>query len=287
MNNPFAKIAEYAARYDQWARVRQITPVITQDTHTCTNCGTEFCGRYCPQCGLRATLMRLKLKNLFFNFMDIWGMGSRPMFRTIKEMFTRPGYMIRDYLMGHQPLYFPPFKMLVVFTVIFLASAWLREADIEHNISIFSIFDEDKYILSDHAMAALGHVDRVLSWLSDHLAFAVVALQVFSVLATKMAFHRCKTQWSLVELFFAFIYTSSRYYILEVASIWILGNDIDDADNGCIFAIINAVLMWLTYKQLYDIKLWKALGLGVLAYLLQFLIIVLVVILFAAIIALI
>ena len=33
------------------------------------------------------------------------------MFRTIRDLMLRPGYMIRDYLSGMQSAYFPPFKM--------------------------------------------------------------------------------------------------------------------------------------------------------------------------------
>ena len=41
------------------------------------------------------------------------------MFRTIRDLILRPGYMIRDYLQGMQMAYFPPFKMF--FLLITLA----------------------------------------------------------------------------------------------------------------------------------------------------------------------
>jgi hypothetical protein len=41
----------------------------------------------------------------------VWGLGNRGMFRTIRDLLLRPGYMIRDYLNGMQMAYFPPFKM--------------------------------------------------------------------------------------------------------------------------------------------------------------------------------
>jgi hypothetical protein len=43
------------------------------------------------------------------------------MFRTIRDLLLRPGYMIRDYLNGMQMAYFPPFKMfflLIAFSVL-------------------------------------------------------------------------------------------------------------------------------------------------------------------------
>ena len=57
------------------------------------------------------------------------------------------------------------------------------------------------------------------------------------------------------------IYLAAQYYILEIASILTLGNDIDDAKHGTIYAIISVVYIWLTHMQLYDIGPWKTVGL--------------------------
>lgn len=42
------------------------------------------------------------------------------MFRTIRDLLLRPGYMIRDYLRGMQMAYFPPFKMFFLITALSL-----------------------------------------------------------------------------------------------------------------------------------------------------------------------
>jgi len=44
-------------------------------------------------------------------FLDVWGVGNRGMFRTLRDLILRSGYMIRDYISGMQMAYFPPFKM--------------------------------------------------------------------------------------------------------------------------------------------------------------------------------
>ena len=46
----------------------------------------------------------------------MWSFGNRSFFRTLRDLILRPGYMIRDYLLGMQMAYFPPFKLL--FTLI-------------------------------------------------------------------------------------------------------------------------------------------------------------------------
>ena len=53
-------------------------------------------------------------------FLDVWGLGNRGMFRSIRDLILRPGYMIRDYLQGMQMAYFPPFKMFFLLTTFSL-----------------------------------------------------------------------------------------------------------------------------------------------------------------------
>ena len=42
------------------------------------------------------------------------------MFRSIRDLILRPGYMIRDYLRGMQMAYFPPFKMFFLLIALSL-----------------------------------------------------------------------------------------------------------------------------------------------------------------------
>ena len=54
-------------------------------------------------------------------YLDVWGLGNRGMFRSIRDLLLRPGYMIRDYLRGMQMAYFPPFKMyFLVYALLLL-----------------------------------------------------------------------------------------------------------------------------------------------------------------------
>lgn len=53
-------------------------------------------------------------------FIDVWGMGNRSMFRTLRDLLARPGYLIRDYIEGRHSAYFPPFKLLFLLTTLSL-----------------------------------------------------------------------------------------------------------------------------------------------------------------------
>lgn len=106
-----------------------IIPKIDNTQRTCSNCGTDYVGRVCPQCGQAGTWTRYTWQQAMLNFLDIWGLGNRPIFRTMKELSWRPGYMVRDYLNGHRNFYFPPFKLLAIMVVfLFLTSQLTNES---------------------------------------------------------------------------------------------------------------------------------------------------------------
>ena len=125
-------------KYEQF-KAWQIKPhevgQLTADKHECATCHTEFHGNYCPRCGQKSTIGRYSFKTAFMTFLDVWGLGNRGMFRTIRDLLFRPGYMIRDYLNGMQMAYFPPFKMffLVIAFLVLVNSGFNIKMQIIEN----------------------------------------------------------------------------------------------------------------------------------------------------------
>ena len=119
-------LREKYIRFREWQiKPHEVAP-LNADKHECATCNTEFQGNFCPRCGQKATVGRYSFKQAFLLFLDVWGLGNRGMFRTIRDLLLRPGYMIRDYLNGMQMAYFPPFKMffLVVALSVFVDSGF-------------------------------------------------------------------------------------------------------------------------------------------------------------------
>lgn len=114
-------LKEKYSQFKAWQKKPYQVAPLSQEEHTCATCGTSFQGNYCPRCGQSAIVGRYSLKTALLLFLDVWGLGNRGMFRTIRDLLLRPGYMIRDYLGGMQMAYFPPFKMfflLIAFSVL-------------------------------------------------------------------------------------------------------------------------------------------------------------------------
>ena len=78
----------------------------------CLNCGNEFEGNYCPECGQSAETGRFTMKFIFENLAAAIISRDGSIWFTLKNLFTRPGSMITDILGGKRKKYFSPFPML-------------------------------------------------------------------------------------------------------------------------------------------------------------------------------
>ena len=107
-------------RFKEWEQQPHQVAPLSEDHHECATCGTHYEGNYCPCCGQSAKIGRYSFKNAILLYLDVWGLGNRGMFRSIRDLILRPGYMIRDYLRGMQMAYFPPFKMFFLLIALSL-----------------------------------------------------------------------------------------------------------------------------------------------------------------------
>ena len=107
-------------RFKEWEQQPHQVAPLSEDHHKCATCGTHYEGNYCPRCGQSAKIGRYSFKNAILLYLDVWGLGNRGMFRSIRDLILRPGYMIRDYLRGMQMAYFPPFKMFFLLLALWL-----------------------------------------------------------------------------------------------------------------------------------------------------------------------
>ena len=57
---------------------------------TCLNCGTEFEGNFCPECGQKADTGRFTMRFIFENLVAAFTSKDGGLWFTLKSLFTRP-----------------------------------------------------------------------------------------------------------------------------------------------------------------------------------------------------
>ena len=234
--------------------------------NTCLNCGTFFIGRFCPQCGLRANRQRMKAKNVVLEFLELWDIELDRIYRTLYEMFWRPGYMMRDYLRGRKPFYFSPFKLIIFTTLFFAIVSALRgiETDDEDVFIYGDVFQ--RYGGSQFIINLFANVDKMLLWLDANPAYSTIASGIFYIVASWLVFLR---QMKFVEVFITQFFISNQMQI--VGTLWVLITGSEAYYNVPPFAVpfvIGLPLLSYDYAQLYNLRAWAAVWRTILTFVL-------------------
>lgn len=115
------RIHNHIQKFKQWQTEPYPVAPMSEKQQVCKGCDTEFVGNYCPRCGQSIKVEeKMTLWKTFLLFIDVWGLGNRGMFHTLRDLIFRPGFLICDYLQGRRSAYFPPFKLLFLLTTLSL-----------------------------------------------------------------------------------------------------------------------------------------------------------------------
>ena len=237
-------------------RPHEVAP-LSDVTHECSSCKTEYKGNYCPRCGQAAGVGRFSFKKAILLFLDVWGVGNRGMFRSIRDLMLRPGYMIRDYVNGMQSAYFPPFKMfflLTAFSLLVQHGFNLGNDETESNYKVEmeneAEANENEENLTEDRMkveAPMYYVGMQFANTMDTLRqknpaiFALLSLVMFTLPLYFFLRHSPTIpDLRYSEFVVALVYTSNTFSIYSIA-----GNLLDST----ILKLIAALMVFVTVKQ--------------------------------------
>lgn len=277
----FEQMKEKYRRFRQWQlQPHQVAPLVNEP-HECATCGTHYEGNYCPRCGQSAKIGRYSFKKAFLLFLDVWGLGNRGMFRTIRDLILRPGYMIRDYLQGMQMAYFPPFKMFFLLVALSLIVETGLNVKMENRLvstqeqfaqgvnNAFTEKDSTSVTVaedsSDSVKNFLSH--EVNDWMMKHISMVtIVFLLLFS--GPLYLFFRKSPAYPNIrfsEFFVAMVYSMNMIDIFSIVTNFLCLNVFLD--------FFSLFLIIIPIKQLSGYSYWRTLLHFILALMLIFLVV--------------
>ena len=99
------------------------------ETNFCKNCGQLTTTKYCANCGQRSSVHKVTLQETFEDLADNLFSVSAPLVITIKDLFTNPGNLLREYLGGKRKKYYKPIPFFILTTVFYLFMRWAINFD--------------------------------------------------------------------------------------------------------------------------------------------------------------
>ena len=221
---------------------------LSEERHTCASCKTEYVGNFCPRCGQSAGVGRFSLKKALLLFIDVWGMGNRSMFRSLRDLLLRPGYMIRDYLRGMQSAYFPPFKMFFLLTALSLLD-YRWDNGVQVSVGAKDEHSWERSILQ----SAMSFADVMNSIRKKNAAiFALLTLLIFTV---PLYYFWRKTptipDLRYAEFVVALVYTANMYTVYSIVA---------NLLNSTLLKTLAVLMVFVALKQFSGYSKKRVLG---------------------------
>ncbi len=247
-------------RFKHWQLKPHNHEFSSHDTQHCSNCDHDFVGNYCPYCSQKSGLGPITWRSVLKSIGEVWGMHNRSLLYTIVQLLLRPGYFISDYIGGKRQVSFPPVKMLVLISVLgvivdFLTGAihgmfysngekmaYVNDAFNWLNVHLNGMFPPPSDYLSD-----------VLQWLNIHPDVFSLILLSFLIIPIYFIFRFAprNTRHTIPQGFFIQVFGTALFMLLNMLY--------DITALGWLVVILSAVMIFVTYKQLFGYGLWGTL----------------------------
>jgi hypothetical protein len=98
-------------------------------TYTCANCGAELSGEYCAACGQRHEPHIHSVAHFAGEAFESISHADSRLWRTLWYLFSRPGFLTREFFAGRRVAYLPPFRLYLVLSVLVFLFSTLSSDD--------------------------------------------------------------------------------------------------------------------------------------------------------------
>jgi hypothetical protein len=98
---------------------------------TCPNCGNRLDQNYCPNCGQERTSTIVPLGHLLHDVVEEFFLLDSKLFRTLKPLITRPGFLTNEYIAGRRVRYLSPFRLYFIISAIYFLAFSFAHYDVE------------------------------------------------------------------------------------------------------------------------------------------------------------
>lgn len=161
---------------------------------TCKNCGQTYIGHYCNNCGQPAATHQLNFHYLWQEIQHDILHFDRGIPYSIKQLFTRPGHSIRDFIEGKRIKHFKPISL-----VILLATTY---GFLYHYFDIKTVGNEAEDI-------------KLNEWILNHYSWTTLLTIPLYTIGTSIAFR--KQSYNLFEFFILNTFKASQRLTISIA----------------------------------------------------------------------
>lgn len=229
--------------------------------HICQNCGNDLKGNYCFECGQKGTAAHDRsvkyILEHFFEELFVW--DSR-FFRSMKYLFTRPGYLTHEYISGRVVRYISPLKMFL-FTSFVLFFIMIKSDSDQYKAMVIESTEEDdvikEFILekeSESGQTNEMYVKNFNDEVNDNITLYIFVIMFLFSIALALVYVTKKIYYSEHIVFTLHFFS----FVLWSFLLGVITQGIDDFFVFFFIYLVPAVYLVLSVKGVYHKTYFKA-----------------------------
>lgn len=114
--------------------------------HHCLNCGASVEKKFCPECGQENVELHDSFFHLAGHFLADYFHYDSKFFKSLGYLFTKPGFLTKEYLEGRRVSYIPPLRLFFFISILSVIVSGLyhkkfEKVILEESINVTRIVD--------------------------------------------------------------------------------------------------------------------------------------------------
>ncbi|WP_163715496.1 DUF3667 domain-containing protein [Mangrovibacterium lignilyticum] len=139
--------------------------------HSCKNCHNQFEGKFCNHCGQAVDTPKIGMKYIRRDIQQGLLNFDVGLLFSLKELFTRPGHSIREFIEGKRVHHYKPLSMVVILATV--------HSFIIHYLGMH-ILEVDTANVAD----TFAGIERATNWMENNYSISLlVTVPFFAVLS--------------------------------------------------------------------------------------------------------
>ena len=206
---------------------------------TCKNCNKTYTGHFCTNCGQPAATHKLNFHFIWHDIQHAFFHFDKGVLFTAKELFTRPGNSIREFIEGKRVKHFKPISLVIILATLY---------GVLRHLFHFSVLDKK-------AVSEIQGVEyeSLNEWISHHYYWIILlSIPMFS-LASYVVFR--KQGYNFIEHIVLNAYMASQRLIFRIV-IFPLTKYFTESENNKLFVdilmLMDIVLIFWTYITFFN-----------------------------------
>lgn len=206
---------------------------------TCKNCNKTYTGHFCNNCGQPAATHKLNFHFIWHDIQHGFFHFDSGVLYTAKELYTKPGKSIREFIEGKRVKHFKPISLVIILATLY---------GVLRHLFHFSVLD--KKVVSEIQGVEYESLNE---WISHHYYWIILlSIPMFS-LASHVVFR--KQGYNFIEHIVLNAYMASQRLIFRIV-IFPLTKYFTESENNKLFVdilmLMDIVLIFWTYITFFN-----------------------------------